>query len=113
MSAQDGTFRNGMKKRWQVNHYYVYIIANRSKTLYTGVTNNLEQRIYEHKHHLIAGFTSKYHLTHLVYFEETSDVDAALAREKQIKGWLRVKKLALIESVNPEWRDLSDAWYRE
>ncbi len=64
----------------------------------------------EHTHHLVAGFTSKYHITRLVYFEETPDVYAAIAREKQIKGWLRAKKVALIESVNPEWRDLSEEW---
>ena len=66
--------------------------------------------MYEHKHHLVAGFTSKYHIARLVYFEGTSDVYAALAREKHIKGWVRVKKLALIESISPDWRDLSEAW---
>jgi putative endonuclease len=91
-----------------MKHYYVYIMTNRSKTLYTGVTNNLQRRMYEHKHHLVAGFTSKYQITRLVYFEETSDVNAALAREKHIKGWLRAKKVALIESLNPDWRDLSE-----
>ncbi|MGI9061325.1 MAG: GIY-YIG nuclease family protein [Ktedonobacteraceae bacterium] len=93
-----------------MKHYYVYILANRSKTLYTGVTNNLQRRLYEHKHHLVVGFTSKYHVTRLVYFEETSEVQAALAREKSIKGWLRAKKVALIESSNPDWRDLSEEW---
>jgi putative endonuclease len=93
-----------------MKHYYVYIMTNRSKTLYTGVTNNLQRRLYEHQHHLVTGFTSKYQITHLVYFEETSDVNAALAREKHIKGGLRAKKVALIESINPDWRDLSEAW---
>ncbi len=93
-----------------MKHYYVYIMTNHSKTLYTGVTNTLQRRMYEHQHHLVAGFTSRYHMTRLVYFEETSDVDAALAREKQIKGWVRAKKMALIESINPEWRDVSEAW---
>jgi len=93
-----------------MKHYYVYILTNFSKTLYTGVTNNLQQRLYEHQHHLVAGFTSTYNITRLVYFEETSDVYAALAREKQIKGWMRAKKMALIESINPEWRDLSESW---
>jgi putative endonuclease len=96
-----------------MKHYYVYIMTNHSKTLYTGVTNNLQRRMYEHKHHLVAGFTSTYNITCLVYFEETSDVYAAIAREKQIKGWLRAKKIALIESVNPDWRDLSDGWKGE
>jgi putative endonuclease len=92
----------------QMKHYYVYIMTNRSKTLYTGVTNNLQRRVYEHKHHLIAGFTSTYLLTRLVYVEETSDVNAAIAREKHIKGWVRAKKMALIKSINPDWRDLSE-----
>ena len=93
-----------------MKHYYVYILANHSKTLYTGVTSNLQRRLYEHKQHLVAGFTSKYHITRLVYFEETSDANAAIAREKQIKGWVRAKKVALIESINPDWRDLSEEW---
>lgn len=69
-----------------MNQYYVYILTNISKTLYTGVTNNLERRIYEHKQKLVPGFTKKYNLTMLVYFEETRDVQAAIQREKQIKG---------------------------
>jgi len=93
-----------------MKHYYVYIMTNPSKTLYTGVTNDLQRRMYEHQHHLGAGFTSTYHITRLVYFEEPSAVYAALAREKQIKGWVRTKKMALIESINPEWRDVSEAW---
>lgn len=92
-------------------HHYVYIMTNRSHTLYTGVTNDLQRRVYEHKHKLVPGFTEKYNITHLVYFEETPDVQAALTREKQIKGWLRAKKIALIEDANPEWRDLSEGWY--
>jgi putative endonuclease len=87
--------------------YFVYIMTNKSGTLYTGVTNNLERRIYEHKHHLVKGFTNKYNIDKLVYFEETSDINAAISREKQIKGWLRKKKIALIESLNPGWKDLS------
>ena len=93
-----------------MKQYYVYIMTNRSKTLYIGVTNNLERRLHEHKHHLVAGFTSMYQLTRLVYFEESSDVYAAIAREKHLKGWLRAKKVALIESINPDWRDLSEEW---
>jgi len=90
-----------------VNQYYVYIMTNKSRTLYTGVTNDLERRVYEHKQKLVPGFTAKYNITRLVYFEVTQDVQAAITREKQIKGWLRSKKIALIESVNPEWKDLS------
>jgi putative endonuclease len=88
--------------------YFIYIMTNKSGTLYTGVTNNLERRIYEHKQHLVKGFTQKYKIEKLVYFEETNDIHAALSREKQIKGWLRKKKIALIESINPGWNDLSE-----
>jgi len=87
--------------------YYVYIMTNHSGTLYTGATNNLERRVYEHKHKLIPGFTSKYNITKLVYYEECNGDRVALAREKQIKGWSRAEKIALIESANPEWRELS------
>jgi len=90
--------------------YYVYIMTNRSRTLYTGMTNDLKRRVYEHKHKLSPGFTAKYNINRLVYFEETTDVKTAITREKQIKGWLRAKKFALIESVNPAWRDLSAEW---
>ncbi len=91
--------------------YYVYIMTNRSKTLYTGVTNNLERRVFEHKYKLIPGFTKKYNITRLVYFEEGTDIDSAIMREKQIKGWLRKKKIDLIEKENPEWKDLAEDWF--
>ena len=95
-----------------MRQYYVYILTNRKQgVLYTGVTNNLERRMYEHKNKRIPGFASKYNLKRLVYFEETIDVNAAIAREKQVKGWLRKKKVALIESQNPGWKDLSEEWY--
>ena len=96
-----------------MEQYYVYIITNKSRTLYTGITNNLERRVYEHKNKLIEGFTKKYNITKLVYYEISNDVEAAIAREKQIKGWLRRKKIALIESVNPQWKDLSKGWFRD
>ena len=83
-------------------------MTNKSGTLYTGVTNNLERRVYEHKQHLVKGFTNKYNIDKLIYFEETNDIHAAISREKQIKGWLRKKKIALIESINPGWKDLSE-----
>ena len=92
-------------------HYYVYIMTNHSGTLYTGVTNDLHRRVYEHKSKLVPGFTQKYKITQLVYYEETPDVQAAIAREKQIKGWVRSKKIVLIETANPEWQDLSEGWY--
>ena len=91
--------------------YYVYIMTNRSRTLYTGVTNNLMRRVYEHKNKLIPGFTSKYNIKILVYYETTSSVHVPLAREKQIKGWVRAKKIALVESLNPQWKDLSKEWF--
>jgi putative endonuclease len=94
-----------------MNQYYVYIMTNRSKTLYTGVTNDLIRRVYEHKNKMVEGFTKKYNITKLVFFEETIDVQAAIEREKQIKGWLRTKKIALIESKNPGWVDLSEGWF--
>ena len=87
--------------------YYVYIMTNESQTLYVGVTNNLQRRVYEHKHKLFPGFTSKYNIDRLVYFEETQDIYLAITCEKQIKGWLRARKVALIESINPRWQDLS------
>ena len=93
-----------------MKQYYVYIMTNKSRTLYTGVTNNIRRRVFEHKHHLVDGFTKKYNITKLVYYEETNDVREAIAREKQIKGWLRKKKIAIIEAMNPEWEDLSEGW---
>jgi putative endonuclease len=96
-----------------VKHYYVYIATNASRTLYTGVTDNLERRVYEHKNKLIDGFTKRSNITNLVYHEGTSDVQSAIMREKQIKGWLRRKKIALIEAMNPNWEDLSDEWVEE
>jgi len=91
--------------------YFVYIIASKSRKLYVGVTNDLERRVYEHKQKLADGFTAKYRIDRLVHFEETPDVLAAIEREKQIKGLLRAKKIALVESINPTWEDLSEAWY--
>lgn len=79
--------------------------------IYIGVTNNLERRVYEHKSKLREGFTKKYNLYQLVYYEETDVVGRALEREKQLKGWTRRKKVALIESINPKWIDLSEEWY--
>ncbi|MCD6329633.1 MAG: GIY-YIG nuclease family protein [Candidatus Cloacimonetes bacterium] len=94
-------------------NYYVYIMTNHSGTLYTGVTNNLERRVYQHKHKTVKGFTQKYNITQLAYFEHTHDIGATILREKQIKGWLREKKINLIESINPEWSDLSKGWFDE
>ena len=90
--------------------YYVYIMTNKSKTLYTGMTNNLNRRVYEHKNKLIEGFTKKYNINKLVYYEMFNNPEDAIRREKQIKGWTRKKKIDLIESINPEWKDLSDGF---
>ena len=95
----------------RASKYFVYIMTNRSKTLYTGITGNLIQRMRLHKAGVGSAFTSKYKLDRLVYFERYEDVRKAIEREKQIKGWLRVKKIALIVSVNPAWRDLSVEWF--
>ncbi len=91
--------------------YYVYLLTNwNNRVMYVGVTNNLERRVYEHKNRLIEGFTRKYHVDKLVYFETTGDVRAAIAREKQIKGWRREKKNRLVAAMNPGWNDLSLEW---
>ena len=86
-------------------------MTNRSRTLYTGVTNNIERRVWEHRNKLIKGFTKKYNIIFLVYYETTPDIKTALSREKQIKGWRREKKIKLIEEMNPEWNDLSERWF--
>ena len=86
-------------------------MTNHSRTLYVGVTNDLERRIWEHKQQKVEGFTKHYRITRLVHYEEFSYVDDALACEKQIKGWLRSKKVALIEDGKPNWNDLSAGWY--
>ena len=91
--------------------YYVYIMTGwNNKVLYIGVTNDIVRRTFEHKNELVKGFTKRYHLHKLVYFEETTSVKAAIAREKQLKGWLRKRKDELVETVNPAWRDLSEDW---
>lgn len=92
-------------------NYWVYILANRRNgTLYTGITNNLERRIYEHKTGIIEGFTKKYNIHILVYYEHFDNVNSAIIREKQIKEWKRKWKLELIEKDNPNWKDLSENW---
>lgn len=95
-----------------VKHFYVYIMTNRprSHVLYTGVTGDLSRRVFEHKNKLGQGFTSRYNLTRLVYYELFYFAGAAIEREKQIKGWSRSKKIALITSLNPTWDDLAAEW---
>lgn len=93
--------------------YYVYIVASNTGTLYIGVTNNLYRRVSEHKTRAMEGFTATYKCHRLVYYERYDEVLAAIAREKQLKGWIRRKKIALIESVNPRWQDLAEKWGAE
>ena len=91
--------------------YFVYILTNRNdKVMYVGVTNNLERRLYEHKNKLVDGFTKKYNINKLVYYDSTTDVKSAITREKQIKGWTRKRKNELVETLNPTWGDLSESW---
>jgi putative endonuclease len=91
--------------------YFTYIVASRSHTLYIGVTGDLRRRIFEHKWKEFDGFSSKYNCDRLVWFESYQNVTAAIAREKQLKGWRREKKIALIQKMNPAWIDLSKDWY--
>ena len=91
--------------------FYVYIMTNNSRTLYVGMTNDLERRVFEHKTKQVPGFTSKYNITRLVYYEETNDPMIAINREKEIKGWLRAKKIALFAKSNPNWQDLAADWF--
>jgi putative endonuclease len=90
--------------------YFVYIMASESGTLYIGVTNGLVKRVWQHKNDQIEGFTKKYACHKLIYFEETSDINSAIAREKQLKKWSRRKKEFLIKTLNPTWKDLSLDW---
>jgi putative endonuclease len=92
------------------HEYFVYIVCSRSGTLYIGMTNSIYRRALEHKHGEVAGFASKYHCDRLVYYESFDDVHKAIGREKQLKGWTRAKKIALIESRNPRWHDLAETW---
>ena len=91
--------------------FYVYVLGSKTGTLYVGVTNDIERRVHEHKHHLIPGFTDKYNVDRLLYFETTNDPISAISKEKQIKKWSREKKVALIDSMNAAWDDLSEDWY--
>jgi len=94
-----------------LKNYYVYIMASKSRTLYTGVTGNLERRVLQPRGKLLPGFTARYNINRLVYYEVSGEIAAAIAREKQIKSWGRGKKIALIESLNRDWKDLSAAWF--
>lgn len=91
--------------------YYVYILSSNTGTIYIGMTNDLMRRIYEHKQGLVEGFTKKYRVHRLVYYEESVDVNEAILREKQLKRWRRSKKISLIEAMNPKWEDLAADWF--
>ena len=93
--------------------YFVYILASKSRVIYIGITNNLARRLLEHKKKLVPGFTSKYNVNQLVYYEEYQNPKEAILREKQLKGWIRIKKIKLIEETNPGWEDLSQEWFDE
>jgi len=90
--------------------YYVYVLASRSLNLYTGITDNICRRILEHKSGAIQGFTKRYNINRLVYYEVFKYVNNAIAREKQIKAWTRAKRIALIKGQNPAWQDLAEGW---
>ncbi|HKI00047.1 MAG TPA: GIY-YIG nuclease family protein [Candidatus Sulfotelmatobacter sp.] len=92
--------------------YYVYILSSQRRVLYIGITSNIEQRVFQHKTHAFGGFTAKYNVTSLVYFERHGSVTTAIRREKEMKAWRRKEKVSLIESSNPRWRDLSYGWYQ-
>jgi putative endonuclease len=92
--------------------YHVYILASQRRVLYVGMTSNIEQRVFQHKTHAFEGFSAKYNVTTLVYFEPHGSVMTAIRREKEMKAWRREEKLELIESTNPKWRDLSYGWYQ-
>ena|SRR2546430_6647406 len=93
--------------------FHVYIMSNQSRTLYVGVTSDLETRVRQHKAKQIPGFTAKYNVTWLVYYEEFPEAIQAIEWEKRIKGWTRAKKLALIDEMNPRWEDLSEGWFSQ
>ena len=108
--AQDDSLVGRLMKE---HAYYTYIVCSRSGTLYIGMTNSIYRRAMEHKRGEIEGFASKYHCDRLVYYEKFDDVHKAIGREKQLKGWRRARKIALIESVNPRWEDLAETWGAE
>lgn len=96
-----------------MKNYYVYIMSSKSGVLYVGMTNDIKKRVYQHKKRQTPGFTAKYNVKYLVYVETVSDPLSAISREKQIKKWRREKKIAIINSMNPDWKDLSEDWFKE
>ncbi|MEA2164053.1 MAG: putative endonuclease [Thermoanaerobaculia bacterium] len=106
----NGWMRSGWTPYGERRFYFTYIMSNTSMTLYIGVTNNLARRVWEHRNGVGSLFTSRYHCNRLVYFEQTTDVAGAIAREKQLKGWNRKRKIELVKRMNPSWSDLSAEW---
>ena len=102
--------RSGWTSYGERRFYFTYILSNNSMTLYIGVTNNLGRRVSQHKRGEGSAFTSRYHFDRLVYFEQTTDIRDAIAREKQLKGWSRRRKIELVKTMNPKWADLSADW---
>jgi putative endonuclease len=100
---------NGYNSKMKM--YYIYIMGSKTGTLYVGMTSDIKRRVFEHKNHLVPGFTNKYNIERLLYFEAISGPASAINREKQIKTWRPEKKVALIDSINPSWEDLSEDWY--
>jgi putative endonuclease len=105
--------RVGTAESQSLVSYYTYIMASRTKRLYIGVSNDIERRVWEHKTGDVPGFTSKYKINRLVYYEDYESILDAIEREKQLKGWLRRRKVELIEEENPEWDDLAEGWFTE
>src|SRR5256885_4805026 len=105
-----GDYKHRDEQMRQERRYFVCIMSNPSRTLYTGITNSVRRRVKEHKLKMVPGFSAKYNITRLVYVESFVDVRNAIEREKQIKAWTRAKRVALIESTNPKWDDLSREW---
>ena len=91
--------------------YFTYIVASKSRTLYVGMTSDLVKRVFQHKQKTYAGFTARYNCNRLVWFERLTEVSEAIRREKEIKGWTRARKIAIIELANPTWEDLSESWF--
>ena len=110
--GEDVSFAEVCPRHVQPRSYFVYIVASKMRVLYIGVTNNIGFRVWQHKRKQVPGFTDRYHVDRLVFFEIFGSIRAAIAREKQLKKWRREKKLKLVETKNPKWKDLSAGWFK-